>query len=207
MLSDKYDECDIHNHLSDLIATNRDTKGKVQYGFMYRCKAPTGRETEQFYIWNDDAQTSAFLKDNMYFVVNRKSDNDTIPLNELKYNDVAFFNNFDIDVANLSAYARQIELSASQISADVNRLCTEISNDVVEKYEKLVAADSFISGEVGRLCTEISNDLTAKHSDLTTTVSSLCTTVSTDFVNRLSANDILGYNKFIGDVSAANVSV
>ena len=38
-------------------------------------------------------------------------------------------------------------------------------------------------------------------------MSSLCTTVSTDFVNRLSANDILGYNKFIGDVSAANVSV
>ena len=107
----------------------------------------------------------------------------------------------------MSAYARQIELSASQISAEVNRLCTEISNDVVEKYEKLVAADSFISGEVGRLCTEISNDLTAKYSDLTTTVSSLCTTVSTDFVNRLSANDILGYNKFIGDVSAANVSV
>ena len=207
MLSDKYDECDIHNHLSDLIATNHDTKGKVQYGFMYRCKAPAGRETEQFWIWNDDAQTSAFLKDNMYFVVNRKSDNDTIPLNELKYNDVAFFNNFDIDVANLSAYARQIELSASQISAEVNRLCTEISSDVVEKYEKLVADDDFISAEVGRLCTEISNDLTAKHSDLTTTVSSLCTTVSTDFVNRLSANDILGYNKFIGDVSAANVSV
>ena len=207
MLSDKYDECDIHNHLSDLIATNHDTKGKVQYGFMYRCKAPTGRETEQFCIWNDDAQTSAFLKDNMYFVVNRKSDNDTIPLNELKYNDVAFFNNFDIDVANLSAYARQIELSASQISSEVNRLCSEISSDVVKKYEKLVGDDSFISAEIGRLCTEISNDLTAKHSDLTTTVSSLCTTVSTDFVNRLSANDILGYNKFIGDVSAANVSV
>ena len=114
-LKDKYNECDSHNHLSDLIATNDDTnaKGKVQYGFMYRCKAPVGRETEQFWIWNDDAQTSAFLKDNMYFVVNRKSKNDTIPLNELKYNDVAFFNNFDIDVANLSAYARQIELSAS----------------------------------------------------------------------------------------------
>ena len=207
MLSDKYDECDIHNHLSDLIATNHDTKGKVQYGFMYRCKAPVGRETEQFWIWNDDTQTSAFLKDNMYFVVNRKSENDTIPLNELKYNDVAFFNNFDIDVANLSAYARQIELSASQISAEVNRLCTEISNDIVEKYEKLIADDDFISAEVNRLCTEISNDLTSKHSDLTTTVSSLCTTVSTDFVNRLSANDILGYNKFIGDVSAANVSV
>ena len=172
MLSDKYDECDIHNHLSDLIATNPDTKGKVQYGFMYRCKAPAGRETEQFCIWNDDAQTSAFLKDNMYFVVNRKSDNDTIPLNELKYNDVAFFNNFDIDVANLSAYARQIELSASQISAEVNRLCTEISSDVVEKYEKLIADDSFISAEVGRLCSEISNDLTAKYEWLSNEISS-----------------------------------
>ena len=193
MLSDKYDECDIHNHLSDLIATNRDTKGKVQYGFMYRCKAPTGRETEQFYIWNDDAQTSAFLKDNMYFVVNRKSKNDTIPLNELKYNDVAFFNNFDIDVANLSAYARLIELSASQISTEVNRLCTEISNDVVEKYEKLVAADSFISGEVDRLCTEISNDLTSKYekfsSDnnfISSEVNRLCSEISDDLTVKYS---------------------
>ena len=169
MLSDKYDECDIHNHLSDLIATNHDTKGKVQYGFMYRCKAPAGRETEQFWIWNDDAQTSAFLKDNMYFVVNRKSDNDTIPLNELKYNDVAFFNNFDIDVANLSAYARQIELSASQISAEVNRLCTEISNDLTAKY-------SWLSGETDRLCTEISDDVVAKYNWLSNNV----VTVSND---------------------------
>lgn len=205
MLSDKYDEHDIHNHLSDLIATNHDTKGKVQYGFMYRCKAPVGRETEKFGIWIDGTELSAFLKDNMYFIINRKSENGTIPLNELKYQDVAFFNNFDI--AELSAYAEQIELSASHISSEVNRLCSEISNDLIAKYEKLTVDDSFISGEVGRLCSEISNDLTAKHSDLTTTVSSLCTTVSTDFVNRLSANDILGYNKFIGDVSATNVSV
>lgn len=192
-LSDKYNEHDIHNHLSDLIATNEDTNGKVQYGFMYRCKAPVGRETEQFWIWNDDAQTSAFLKDNMYFVVNRKSENDTIPLNELKYNDVAFFNNFDIDVANLSAYARQIELSASQISAEVNRLCTEISNDVVEKYEKFVADDSFISGEVDRLCTEISNDLTTKYEKLSSDdsfisseVNRLCSEISNDLTAKYS---------------------
>lgn len=202
-LKDKYNECDSHNHLSDLIATNDDTnaKGKVQYGFMYRCKAPVGRETEQFWIWNDDAQTSAFLKDNMYFVVNRKSANDTIPLNELKYNDVAFFNNFDIDVANLSAYARQIELSALQISAEVNRLCTEISNDVVEKYEKLVEDDNFISGEVGRLCTEISNDLTAKYEKLSSDdnfisseVNRLCSEISNDLTAK--------YNWLSGEVAS-----
>ena len=194
-LKDKYNECDSHNHLSDLIATNDDTnaKGKVQYGFMYRCKAPAGRETEQFWIWNDDAQTSAFLKDNMYFVVNRKSENDTIPLNELKYNDVAFFNNFDIDVANLSAYARQIELSASQISTEINRLCTEISNDLTAKYDKLVRDDSFISAEIGRLCTEISNDIVTKYSKLTSDdnfisgeVDRLCSEISNDLTAKYS---------------------
>ena len=47
------------------------------------------------------------------------------------------------------------------------------------KYSKLTSDDNFISGEVDRLCSEISNDLTAKYSWLSGETGRLCSEIST----------------------------
>ncbi len=184
-LNDNYGK--IQNSLSDLIATNPYTNGKVQYGFMYRCKAPIGSENKKFKIWNDNLSCDEILKDNMYFIISKETPDETIPLDQIKYNDAVFFNDFNIEVNEISNYINDLEISASVISSEVNRLCSEISNDIEAKYSELTSDGNFISAETNRLCTEISNDIEAKYSELTSDdsfisaeVNRLCSEVSTD---------------------------
>ncbi len=55
------------------------------------------------------------------------------------------------DVKNLD----NLQLSASQLSSEVNRLCTEIRDDLTAKYR-------WLSGETDKLCAAISNDVESK---------------------------------------------
>ena len=55
------------------------------------------------------------------------------------------------DIKNLG----DLQLSVSQISSEVNRLCADISNDLTAKYE-------WLSGEANRLCTELSDNVESK---------------------------------------------
>ena len=48
-----------------------------------------------------------------------------------------------------------LQISATRISSEVNKLCSEISNDLTAKYE-------WLSGEANRLCTELSDNVESK---------------------------------------------
>ena len=157
---------DLVDWLKDNFNDVAELSGGLKQGFMFRLSA------EQELYKPGSEHPYIVLGANDYFIVK----NDIRPLDNAKFEDFAIIYDAQTEgkklCTDLSVKIDSLELSAANISSEVNRLCTEISNDLTAKYEKLVADDSFISGEVDRLCSEISNDLTAKYSWLSGEVAS-----------------------------------
>ena len=182
-----HENADLVDWLKDNFSTIPELSGGLKQGFMFRLSAE-----QQLYKPNDEAPYIV-LGANDYFIVKH----DIRPLDNAKFEDFAIIYDAQVEgnklCTDLSIKIDNLELSAANISSEVNRLCTEISNDLTTKYEKLVEDDNFISGEVDRLCTEISNDLTTKYEKLSSDdsfisseVNRLCSEISNDLTAKYS---------------------
>ena len=192
-----HENADLVDWLKDNFNDVVELSGGLKQGFMFRLSAE-----QELYKPGSEAPY-VVLGANDYFIVKH----DIRPLDNAKFEDFAVIYDAQAEgkklCTDLSVKIDNLELSAADISSEVNRLCTEISNDLTAKYDKLVRDDSFISAEIGRLCTEISNDLTAKHDKLvaddgfiSVEVGRLCSEISNDLTakyewlsNEISSND------------------
>ena len=160
-----HENADLVDWLKDNFNDVVELSGGLKQGFMFRLSAE-----QELYKPGSEAPY-VVLGANDYFIVKH----DIRPLDNAKFEDFAVIYDAQAEgkklCTDLSVKIDNLELSAADISSEVNRLCTEISNDLTAKYDKLVADDGFISAEVGRLCSEISNDLTAKYEWLSNEIS------------------------------------
>ena len=152
-----HENADLVDWLKDNFNDVAELSDGLKQGFMFRLSA------EQKLYKPDSEAPYVVLGANDYFIVKH----DIRPLDNAKFEDFAVIYDAQAEgkklCTDLSVKIDSLELSAADISSEVNRLCSEISNDLTAKYEKLVGDDNFISDEIGRLCSEISNDLTAKY--------------------------------------------
>ena len=161
-----HENADLVDWLKDNFNDVAELSGGLKQGFMFRLSA------EQKLYKPGSEHPYIVLGANDYFIVKH----DIRPLDNAKFEDFAVIYDAQAEgkklCTDLSVKIDSLELSAADISSEVNRLCSEISNDLTAKYEKLVGDDNFISDEIGRLCSEISNDLTAKYEWLSNEISS-----------------------------------
>ena len=161
-----HENADLVDWLKDNFNDVAELSGGLKQGFMFRLSAE-----QELYKPGSEAPY-VVLGANDYFIVKH----DIRPLDNAKFEDFAVIYDAQAEgkklCTDLSVKIDNLELSAADISSEVNRLCTEISNDLTAKHDKLVADDNFISGEANKLCTEISNDLTAKYEWLSNEISS-----------------------------------
>ena len=190
-----HENADLVDWLKDNFNDVAELSGGLKQGFMFRLSA------EQKLYKPGSEHPYIVLGANDYFIVKH----DIRPLDNAKFEDFAIIYDAQAEgkklCTDLSIKIDNLELSAANISSEVNRLCAEISNDLTTKYEKLVEDDNFISGEVDRLCTEISNDLTSKYEKLveddsfiSSEVNRLCSEISNDLTAK--------YNWLSGEVAS-----
>ena len=151
-----HENADLVDWLKDNFNDVAELSGGLKQGFMFRLSA------EQKLYKPGSEHPYIVLGANDYFIVKH----DIRPLDNAKFEDFAIIYDAQAEgkklCTDLSIKIDNLELSTASISSEVNRLCSEISNDLTAKY-------SWLSGEVasnGNDIEYLSSELSDYHNTL-----------------------------------------